>query len=76
MENWIADFDYIAEHYEWGLIIYTFHPFVSGRGYRMRVMEHLIAHLKNHDAVFTTMEQAAEEARERLESGLIKGPIF
>ncbi len=67
LENWTADFDYMTEQYEWGMIIYTFHPFVSGRGHRMKVMERLIAHLKTHDAVFLTMEQAAEEARVRLE---------
>lgn len=69
LENWVEDFNYMAENYDWGIIIYTFHPFVSGRGHRMKVMEKLVAHLKSRNAVFMTMEEAAEEARARLSQG-------
>ncbi|ETX05691.1 polysaccharide deacetylase family protein [Candidatus Entotheonella palauensis] len=69
LENWTADFDYMSDHYDWGVITYTFHPFVSGRGHRMTIMARLITHLKTRGAIFMTMEQAAEEARVRLESG-------
>ena len=31
--NWIADFLYLEKILEWGVITYTFHPFVIGRGH-------------------------------------------
>jgi peptidoglycan-N-acetylglucosamine deacetylase len=32
LENWIADFDYMVNTEGWGVLTYTFHPFVIGRG--------------------------------------------
>jgi peptidoglycan/xylan/chitin deacetylase (PgdA/CDA1 family) len=66
LRNWTDDFDYMTEILDWGVVIYTFHPFVSGRGHRMKAMERLIEHCRDRGAVFMTVEQAAEEARERL----------
>ena len=59
--NWIDDFLYLAENLEWGVITYTFHPFVIGRGHRMMMLEKLIITLKDRGAVFTTVEDAAAE---------------
>ena len=42
------------------------HPYVIGRGYRMLALEWLVDKLAKEDAVFMTMEQAAEEAKLRL----------
>jgi hypothetical protein len=39
---------------------------VIGRGYRMLALEGLVDSLAREDAVFMTMEQAAEEAQQRL----------
>jgi peptidoglycan/xylan/chitin deacetylase (PgdA/CDA1 family) len=64
LENWLGDFDYMARHAEWGVLTYTCHPFVSGRGHRMLMLERLIAELKARGAVFVTMEQAAAEWRQ------------
>ena len=65
LENWTADFDYMQDTAEFGVLTYTFHPFVSGRGHRMRIMEQLIEHCKAKGAQFMAMEMAAEAARAR-----------
>jgi len=61
LENWIDDFRYLREHLDWGVITYTFHPFVIGRGHRMLALEKLIRALSEGGAVFLTVEQAALE---------------
>lgn len=67
LRNWSDDFDYLTEILDWGILTYTFHPFVIGRGHRMKMLDRLIRHLKARGAVFLTMEEAAGEARGRLE---------
>lgn len=64
--NWIDDFLYLMDHLDWGVITYTFHPFVIGRGHRMVALEKLIHTLKETDAVFLTLEQAALEFAARV----------
>ena len=66
--NWLDDFAYLAENLEWGVITYTFHPFVIGRGHRMLMLETLIRRLKEKGAVFMTLEDAAREYAARNES--------
>lgn len=58
LENWINDFMYMKETMDWGVLNYTFHPFVIGRGHRMMVLEKLIRTLGEHGAEFCTMEEA------------------
>jgi hypothetical protein len=66
MESWFDEFRYMSKSVEWGVLTYTMHPFVIGRGYRMLVLEELIDRLCNAGAVFMTMEDAALEAEQRL----------
>jgi len=66
LENWINDFLYLQKSAKWGVITYTFHPFVIGRGGRMLILEKLIRKLKREGAVFMTMEEAAAEAATRI----------
>ena len=61
LQNWIDDFLYLSRNLEWGVITYTFHPFVIGRGHRMIALEKLIERLKQENAVFMTLEDAAAE---------------
>jgi peptidoglycan/xylan/chitin deacetylase (PgdA/CDA1 family) len=61
LANWMDDFTYLRDNLEWGIITYTFHPFVIGRGHRMIVLEKLIRHLKDGGAVFMTLEDAVAE---------------
>jgi peptidoglycan-N-acetylglucosamine deacetylase len=55
LENFVADFDYMTKIEEWGVLTYTFHPFVVGRGHRMIMLEKLIQALKERGALFHTM---------------------
>jgi peptidoglycan-N-acetylglucosamine deacetylase len=61
LENWYDDFDYMTRMMEWGIITYTCHPFVIGRGHRMLMLERLIEKLRARGAVFLTMEAAVRE---------------
>jgi peptidoglycan/xylan/chitin deacetylase (PgdA/CDA1 family) len=63
--NWIDDFRYLATHLDWGVVTYTFHPFVIGRGHRMLALEKLIRTLKDEGAVVLTVDQAALEFERR-----------
>jgi peptidoglycan/xylan/chitin deacetylase (PgdA/CDA1 family) len=65
LQNWTDDFLYMRDHLEWGVITYTFHPFVVGRGHRMRVLERLIDALERNGAIFMKLEDAAAEYRAR-----------
>jgi peptidoglycan-N-acetylglucosamine deacetylase len=64
MESWRDEFLYMQGHTSWGVLTYTCHPFVIGRGYRMLWFERLVADLAAAGAIFLTMEQAVEEARQ------------
>jgi peptidoglycan/xylan/chitin deacetylase (PgdA/CDA1 family) len=66
MQNWHDEFLYMAKTVDWGVLTYTMHPYVIGRGYRMLAFEDLVAKLVAGGAVFLTMEEAAAEARRRL----------
>ena len=65
LENWVNDFVYLRDHLDWGVITYTFHPFVIGRGHRMIVLERLIRALVENGATFMKLENAAEEFERR-----------
>ena len=61
LENWYDDFDYMTRIMDWGIITYTCHPFVIGRGHRMLMLERLIEKLRARGAVFLTIEAAVQE---------------
>ncbi len=61
LENWYDDFEYMARILDWGVMTYTCHPYVIGRGHRMLMLERLIERLKARGAVFCTMEEVARE---------------
>lgn len=61
LQNWTDDFMYLRDHLDWGVITYTFHPFVIGRGHRMIVLEKLLRALKDNGAVFMRLGDAAAE---------------
>lgn len=47
---------------DWGVLTYTMHPYVIGRGYRMLALEQVVDQLSRESAVFMTLENAAREA--------------
>jgi peptidoglycan/xylan/chitin deacetylase (PgdA/CDA1 family) len=69
-ENFINDYRYMRKHYDWGVLTYTFHPHVVGRGHRMLMLEHMIETLRAEDATFVTMEAAVEEYRKKFPDGV------
>ncbi|MCF8477535.1 MAG: polysaccharide deacetylase [Pseudolabrys sp.] len=66
MENWLDEFLYMKKSVDWGVLTYTMHPFVIGRGYRMLALERMVDRLRAEGAVFMTMEKAAAEAQTHL----------
>jgi peptidoglycan/xylan/chitin deacetylase (PgdA/CDA1 family) len=62
LQNWSDEFLYMTQAVaDWGVLTYTFHPFVIGRGHRMLILEELIIDLLRRGAVFLAMEDAAGE---------------
>jgi peptidoglycan-N-acetylglucosamine deacetylase len=66
MQSWRDEFLYMKKTVDFGVLTYTMHPFVIGRGYRLMALEWLVEQLAKEGAVFLAMEQAAEEAKKRL----------
>ena len=67
--NWVADFDYMQRELDWGVLTYTCHPFIIGRGHRMLMLEKLVDALLARGAVFVRMDAAAAEYRARVAAG-------
>jgi peptidoglycan/xylan/chitin deacetylase (PgdA/CDA1 family) len=61
LENWLNDFEYMRRTCDWGILTYTCHPFVIGRGHRMIMLENLINGLIEKGATFMAMQDAAAE---------------
>jgi peptidoglycan/xylan/chitin deacetylase (PgdA/CDA1 family) len=61
LQNWIDDFEYMRRTEEWGILTYTCHPYVIGRGHRMLMLERLLTALAEKGAVFMGLEAAARE---------------
>ena len=66
MAGWLDEFRYFKKSVEWGVLTYTLHPYVIGRGYRMLAFEGFIDNLIKEGAEFMTMEQALQETKKRL----------
>jgi peptidoglycan/xylan/chitin deacetylase (PgdA/CDA1 family) len=61
LENWLDDFRYMVRETERGVLTYTMHPQVIGRGHRMLMLERLVAALEGMGARFARMDEALEE---------------
>ncbi len=61
LRNFLDDFLYMTRTTEWGVLTYTFHPFVIGRGHRMLMLERLILGLLEMGAVFRRLDQVVAE---------------
>jgi peptidoglycan/xylan/chitin deacetylase (PgdA/CDA1 family) len=66
LENWLGDFDFMCLDTSWGVLTYTFHPFVIGRGHRMLMFAELIQRLLDKGAEFVTAYAAVTEFQDRL----------
>jgi peptidoglycan/xylan/chitin deacetylase (PgdA/CDA1 family) len=65
LENWLDDFEYMRRTADWGILTYTCHPYVIGRGHRMLMLERLLDGLAEKGATFMTLEGAAREYDQR-----------
>ncbi len=65
LDNWVNEFLYMRDAVEWGVLTYTCHPFIIGRGHRIMMLERLIRRLKDEGAVFQRMDETAEEFKRR-----------
>ena len=61
LHNWLDDFEYMRRTMDWGVLTYTCHPYVIGRGHRMLMLERLIEGLLARGAAFATMADAVDE---------------
>jgi peptidoglycan/xylan/chitin deacetylase (PgdA/CDA1 family) len=61
LENWVDDFEYMRRTCDWGILTYTCHPYVIGRGHRMLMLESLLEALVEKGATFLSLEAAARE---------------
>ena len=68
LQNWFDEFLYMKKTVDWGVLTYTMHPYVIGRGYRMLALEDMVDKLAKEGATFMTMEDAAREAEKQLPS--------
>ena len=66
MQNWHDEFLYMQKSVDWGILTYTMHPYVIGRGYRVLAFEDLVDKLIAAGAAFMSMEEAAREAAQRM----------
>jgi peptidoglycan/xylan/chitin deacetylase (PgdA/CDA1 family) len=64
-DNWLGDFLYMRDTVEWGVLTYTCHPFIIGRGHRILMLERLIQRLKEEGATFRRVDETVEEFRAR-----------
>ena len=69
-ENWLQDFLYMKQVCDWGVLTYTFHPHVIGRGHRMMMLEKLIEALHADGATFVSMGAAVDGYRQRYPGGV------
>ena len=70
LENFVDDYTYMTRvQPDFGILTYTFHPHVIGRGHRMMMLERLIQKLMEDGAVFMTMEAAMGEWLARRQAG-------
>ncbi len=57
-EKWLGDFAWMKRMVASGVLTYTFHQHIIGRGHRMLVLERLIRRLREQGATFVTMKGA------------------
>ena len=65
LENWLNDFLYMREAVDWGVLTYTCHPFIIGRGHRIMMLERLIQRVKDEGGVFQRIDETVQEFKAR-----------
>jgi peptidoglycan/xylan/chitin deacetylase (PgdA/CDA1 family) len=66
LDSWVSVFLFLRDTMEWGVLTFTCHPVIVGRGHRIMMLERLIRRLKEEGAVFQTVEDTVEEYKLRI----------
>jgi peptidoglycan/xylan/chitin deacetylase (PgdA/CDA1 family) len=66
LDNWVHDFLYMRSAVEWGVLTYTCHPFIIGRGHRIMMLERLIERVKREGGVFQRVDHTVDEFQRRV----------
>ena len=64
LELWQAEFDWMDEHLDGGVLTVTMHPQVIGRGHRMAMLDTFVNHCGERGARFARMGDVARELKE------------
>ena len=64
LETWLGDLDWALQNGGSGVLTYTMHPQVIGRGHRMLMLEKLITEVAKREVAFVTLEKAALQWRQ------------
>ena len=65
LDNWVQDFLYMKQTVEWGVLTYTCHPFIIGRGHRIMMLEKLILRIMEEGGVFQRIDETVDEYKAR-----------
>ncbi len=65
LDNWVQDFLYMKQTVEWGVLTYTCHPFIIGRGHRIMMLEKLILRIIEEGGVFQRVDETVDEYKAR-----------
>jgi len=60
LEIWRAEFDFMDEHVDGGVLTICMHPQVIGRGHRIAMLDELIGHCRDTGARFERMADVAQ----------------
>ncbi len=63
MDSWLDEFRYFKKATDFGILTYTMHPYVLGRGNRMLAFEGFVESLIKEGAEFMTMQDALKAGR-------------
>jgi hypothetical protein len=69
LENWLGDVEYMVRDFSDGVITFTLHPEVSGRGHRLLMLEQLVDIVAQQGLEFSTLADVARQFREGREYG-------
>jgi peptidoglycan-N-acetylglucosamine deacetylase len=59
LQIWSADFDWMHDHVDGGILTVAMHPQVIGRGHRVAMLEQFIGHCRERGATFARMGDVA-----------------
>jgi hypothetical protein len=62
LEIWTADFDWMHQHVEGGILTIAMHPQVIGRAHRIAMLEQFVSHCRAQgDVTFGRMSDVAQK---------------